>query len=143
LPKELSSRDEAIMSEDTRSSQHDAVAPAVSRDRRGSRRFPVRLEGCCRIEGAKDPRVWPVRVQDISVSGVALLLDRPVEPGTVLTVELCHSDERPPHRVTVRVLHLQPRSRTEWRIGCQFMPDLSDRELQALLPPGLWEAGAS
>ncbi len=106
-------------------------------ERRAWLRFPCNLETSCTPVSAKTAKEWeahwPAKVCNISADGVGLLLRRPFEPGTLLTLTLQSADASVERTMLVRVLHLKSRSRNEWLAGCAFVSELSDSELQALV----------
>jgi hypothetical protein len=90
---------------------------------------------------------FPARVHDISQGGVKLLVDRPLEPGSLLTLTL---PGRHPGTLTVLacVVHCAGLGDDRWAVGCNFSHELSDDDLVAFgaartrpTPPDLrsWE----
>jgi hypothetical protein len=67
-------------------------------------------------------------VRNISANGIGLLLTRPVEPGTLLDVELRSRS------IVTRVAQVVHSSKQEdgWLVGCTLTNPLSDPELQQL-----------
>jgi hypothetical protein len=96
-------------------------------------RFSCQLEGLCRVAGTAPEDSWAALVRNLSPKGIALLLHRPVEPGTVLSLALFRPVAGPGCQLTVRVVHLKPQSRTEWLIGCELVTQLTEREVHELL----------
>src|SRR5437016_4231593 len=75
-------------------------------DRRASQRHPSDRVTSCKPASAVDGSPWPARVRDISTLGIAVVLDRPVEPSTVLVIELenpCRTSRR---TYLARVVHV-------------------------------------
>lgn len=72
-------------------------------------------------------------VVDISASGLCLLLDRPLEQGTLLFVELESAPTFPPVELLAKVARVSPVTEGEWHIGCEFVNGLSEEELHAIL----------
>ncbi len=72
-------------------------------------------------------------VVDISVAGLGLLLDRPLENGTLLFVELEATPTAPPVELLAKVTRVTTVAEGEWRIGCEFVNGLSEQELHAVL----------
>jgi hypothetical protein len=72
-------------------------------------------------------------VVDISATGVGLLIDRPIEPETLLEVQLQGDGSGPAPTLLVEVRHVQARPDGGWLVGCAFGRALSASELQALL----------
>jgi serine/threonine protein kinase len=76
---------------------------------------------------------WPAVVQDISTTGIGVILARRFEAGTVFAVELegksgAALPSRPVRVVRVRADHLG-----HWLHGCTFLTPLTDGECQHLL----------
>jgi serine/threonine protein kinase len=109
------------------------VAPPARRDRRAAVRFSTNLETCCQPTCRIKERSWSGRIQDISATGVCLLLRRRFEPGTILTAELQGAAQSITKTMLVRVLRVQEQARRRWSIGCAFDRELSELELKALL----------
>jgi hypothetical protein len=107
--------------------------PGVGTERRAAERFSCLLESSYQLVGAGPEDARPAQVRNISTTGVALLLHRPVEPGTALSLELSRADGTTGRRLIARAVHLKPQSRTEWLIGCALVTQLTERELQELL----------
>jgi serine/threonine protein kinase len=102
-------------------------------ERRASIRYASRSEASCQPTSRAKERCWSARIQDISASGVCLILRRRFEPGTVLTAELQGAGEKTKKIVLVHVRRVQAQSPRKWSIGCTFDRVLEDFELKALL----------
>jgi hypothetical protein len=76
---------------------------------------------------------WLGRVRDISVGGIALLLNHRFELGTALIVELSAKSKVASRPRPVRVVHVTPEKKGRWIIGCAFASILSADELQGFL----------
>jgi hypothetical protein len=70
---------------------------------------------------------------DISIKGLGLLLDRPLEKGTLVFVELEATPEAPPVEMLANVVRTTPVGLGEWVIGCDFVNGFSEEDLQAVL----------
>ena len=57
-------------------------------------------------------------------------LNQRIEPATVLGVQVPHSPSRL-HAVLARVIHTTEQPRGQFLLGCAFLAELSDQELQA------------
>jgi hypothetical protein len=68
------------------------------------------------------------RVRDVSRSGLSVHLDRPLEPGTMLTIELPAADG-PPATVLACAGQFRPDPAGGWVIGCRFASELGDGDL--------------
>lgn len=103
-------------------------------DRRDLPRHPRTLEVICRpLAAVGDAARWPAVVQDVSAGGIGLLLSRPVDSETLLSIEWPRPIPGLPPTLTVRVLRVTSQAGGLWRLGCAFAADLSEPRLQALL----------
>ncbi len=75
--------------------------------------------------------VAPVR--DIACTGLAVLLDHRIDPGTLVTVELLNRTWNFWHLKLVRVIHATLQPDGQWLIGSTFLRKFADEEFTALL----------
>jgi hypothetical protein len=109
----------------------DSDGQALAKERRASARISCDLDTRCQpITGAR-ANSWPGRVVDISVGGLALVLERRFEPGAMLSVRLACSDEESARTLFLRVVHISPHADGSWRLGCAFASELAEEELRA------------
>jgi hypothetical protein len=93
-------------------------------------RSPCDLEmGCHAVEEA-DPEPLQVKVLNLSAGGAGLLVSQPVEPGTLLSLDLPANEG--PMTILGCVVYVSPRGEGEWVIGCNFANELPVETLQAL-----------
>jgi hypothetical protein len=76
---------------------------------------------------------WNATICDISQGGARLRLERRFEKGTGLAVELPGDLHRESAIVFVKVVHLRREDDGAWSLGCKFVSELSEDELQRLL----------
>lgn len=69
---------------------------------------------------------------DVSLGGVAFATCEPIDPGSVLDVELRNSRRLVAIVRRVRVVTRQPHPEQGWRILCQFLDPLSFEEVSRL-----------
>lgn len=69
-------------------------------------------------------------LQDISIEGIAFVLNVPFPRGTILTVEVMSPTS--PHKLTARVAHATSRN-DEWLLGCELVRPLSVADLYDLI----------
>lgn len=75
---------------------------------------------------------WPAKVLNISARGVGLLASREVRPGTLLSAEL-HGATRPVVlHILACVVHVTAQAADEWVLGCDFIHELNEQDLEAL-----------
>ena len=117
-----------------RMEREDAVRTT---DRRARTRYPSKHDMNCRPAislSRKDiGTTWLGRVLDISLTGIGLSTGRPFEPGTVLLIDLSDEPDKGLLGVPARVVHMMPKSKMRWNIGCEFTCPLSPEQLQSIL----------
>jgi serine/threonine protein kinase len=117
--------------------EHAVATPEKSSSRRRERRASVRysssLEASCQPTSRLRERCWSARIQDISSSGMCLILRRRFEPGTVLTAELQGTTETITKTLLIHVMRVHEQSPRKWTVGCAFDRELNEFELKALL----------
>src|SRR5262249_40016246 len=73
-------------------------------------------------------------VRDVSPQGLGLLLDRPLEPGTMLAIQLRGCRQRGLSCVlTARVRHCTELAEGAWVVGCSLSRRLSQAQFAALM----------
>lgn len=110
----------------------ESVTKATAVDeRRNFDRFTCEIPTTCQPPSAwrKDP--WPATIRDISNSGMSLVLNRRFEKGAGLAVEL-PTDQGTTSTNLARVIHVQSLPEGGWLLGCHFISELSDDEIQAV-----------
>lgn len=111
--------------------EHSARAPAVERrlwERLAcTRPIPRRLT----LEPGHD--IQDGWVVDLSMGGMGLLLNVPLEPGEVLSLELESHPDCSPVTLRARVVRSRQLPEGDWLLGCQFMLPLQEEVLQDLL----------
>jgi hypothetical protein len=70
---------------------------------------------------------------DISTAGLGLLLDCPLDVGTLLFVEVESSPETFPVELLASVVRATATAETEWLVGCELVNPLSEAEVKTLL----------
>jgi len=68
----------------------------------------------------------------VSANGIALVVNRRFEPGTVLEIELGATRESPSRALRARVVRLTARGGGKWLLGCVLATGLSDADLRGL-----------
>jgi hypothetical protein len=79
---------------------------------------------------AADPQTVPIH--NISPTGVAVRLDRRVEPGTLLQLDLQSEAGAPVLTILGCVVYMSDVGDGRWLAGCNFIRELDDLELQKL-----------
>jgi hypothetical protein len=98
-------------------------------------RKPCDLPTTCRPASAMAMKEmgWAATVVDISLGGLRINLHRRFEKGTGLAIELPGDDGREGTVVFVKVIHLQAIENGAWALGCRFLSELGEDEMQRLL----------
>jgi len=112
------------------------AAGAVQIERRAWVRYDSSLRASCKPRGTLKDAGWAAQVRNISLGGLGLLLQHRFRPGTPLLVELKNAAGEVLRMVPVRVVHATPFLRGNnpcWLLGCQFVHQLTDAELESLL----------
>jgi hypothetical protein len=77
---------------------------------------------------------WFGTIRDVSQGGIRLTLERRFEPGTGLAVELPEDPQAEARTVLSKVVHVRRQADGQWSLGCKFISELSEDEVQRLLP---------
>jgi hypothetical protein len=78
----------------------------------------------------------PPRTADLvnlSQAGVGLIVADRLEPGSALTVTLQRLDDQPARSLVACVVYQGRRPGGKWAVGCNFLHELSEKELDELL----------
>src|SRR5262245_34255717 len=89
------------------------LATALEEDRRVWVRYPTDLETTY-AEASGTGKRLAARVRDISLGGVNLAVDRPLDPGALLSIELPGATEHSHCAVLACVVHVTQASAGEW-----------------------------
>lgn len=72
-------------------------------------------------------------VQDISASGIALLLRHALQPGTQVMIQLRNELLELAFDLPAKVVHANKLAEGTWAIGCAFTRELTPGELETLV----------
>jgi hypothetical protein len=114
----------------TRSRPRRPGGPESAEDRRVWVRFPADLETTYHPAGQEGRPGFAALVRNISVGGLSLAVDRPFEPGALLTVELPGPAGQATYAALACVVHCGPEKDGRWVLGCTFSRELSDDDLE-------------
>ena len=101
-----------------------------SRDRRQSARETL-LREVRFLSAASPATVWPGRLEDVSLSGLRLLLEQSVPTGEKLLIEV-RDTNRTVCNVTVEVVWSEADASGLHCIGCESLTELSARQMSQL-----------
>lgn len=110
----------------------DCAVPDRS-DGRAWVRFPSKLEALYHAVVAAEHAPGRARIVNISAGGVALQTKQDFERGTLLNLELRGLDGQPLQPRLARVVHATRQGEGDYMLGCTFVRELSDADLQALM----------
>jgi eukaryotic-like serine/threonine-protein kinase len=100
-------------------------------ERRRARRFPTAVAAvCAAVRGGKQH--WPVKVQDVSLTGVRMQLGRRFEPSAVLEVQVSGMAEQE-GTFLVRVCWVRQTAPALWNHGCAFGRAMIESDLDVFL----------
>jgi hypothetical protein len=97
-------------------------------------RFPCALEASYRVVRMTERDMSHAQVIDISSSGVALLVRRPIDAGSLLSIILMARKGKSSLKMLACVVRATDQPNDLRLLGCNFIRELSDRELIAVLP---------
>jgi hypothetical protein len=102
-------------------------------ERRAWVRYPAKpLQMIWHLFGMKPPEQRSARIQDVSMQGIGLVVDRSFAQGSVLVLRFPGSSLEC-RQVLVRVKHLQQIADGQFQIGCTFVVPLSEQQLAELI----------
>ncbi|MCS6852681.1 MAG: PilZ domain-containing protein [Gemmataceae bacterium] len=101
-------------------------------ERRAATRYLYNPNATCLLTATIDDDPWLVRVRNISLTGISLLTDRPVEAGRVVNLELRNPLRHLACRVPTQVLYVVEHPSGDWILGCKFVTELTPEQLRAL-----------
>ncbi len=79
---------------------------------------------------------WSAIIRDISEGGVRIDASRRFEKNTALAIELPGDESGDPSVVFVKVVHLKRLEDGGWALGCKFIHEMGEAELDRLLSLG-------
>ncbi len=104
---------------------------APAEDRRVWVRFPSGLETTLQAARGPDGPRLGAQVRDVSRGGIHLVVDRPFEPGELLSVELPAAEGQVPSTVLACVVRVAEADDGAWSVGCTFAAELAEDDLGA------------
>jgi hypothetical protein len=107
------------------SSEHD--------DKRTWIRYHCELKANYRKVGDPAASAHTARVLNISANGIGLSVNPSLDAGSLLNVDLLDRQGRPVRSILACVVHTTQHSDGEAAVGCNFIRELREEELQSLL----------
>ena len=75
----------------------------------------------------------PARIENVSQGGLKVVIGRRFEVGTILKVEIATAGEENFSMLLAQVVRAAPESVGNWGLGCAFLQEISEEEVQGLL----------
>jgi c-di-GMP-binding flagellar brake protein YcgR len=100
-------------------------------DQRQWKRFDCSVTATYQFVAAPDGENHDAKVLNVSVNGVGLVVDRDIENGTLLSVELHNAAGTTQRTMLACVVHVTRQGVTEWALGCNFIRSLSEEDVKA------------
>ncbi len=110
----------------------DPAVPSVE-DQRSWVRHQCNLKAAYERVGEDDPQTYDVQVLNVSASGVGLMMQNRVEPGALINLRLYSPAGALLRTILACIVHSTERASGEVVAGCNFIRELGDDELAALL----------
>ena len=120
------------------------MSPPSSRKSTEERRVAARrqpaLGTVCRLDRQGGGAAHLGLVWNLSSSGISMLLDAPLEPGTLLRGQLATMDDNASLPVAAHVVHLRKLATGDYMVGAHFQSPLSAEEMVPFVgpPPVFW-----
>jgi hypothetical protein len=103
----------------------------VKRRKRERFRCPIAAMGKLQFPGRNDRLdVWVI---NLSKGGIGINLSHPLDTGAEVTICLKSDDQKTLFQKDSRVIHSTQQIDGSWRVGCEFVSEMSDDELDTLL----------
>jgi len=109
------------------------VAANETSERRATVRYPCNLKSACGLPEADPNARWPAEIQDLSATGIRLLVHSRFEPRSMLVIELPGVEPGTTMGILAKVVHVKARGPDEWLVGCVFRRLLRAEEVEAVL----------
>jgi hypothetical protein len=106
---------------------------APKSDNRNFVRFACNIQATYQRVDEPEDSTAPAEVVNISATGIGLVLDRPLAPGALLSLHLRHATSAAARTVLACVVHVVTRPDGKSVLGCNFIRELAERDLKALL----------
>src|SRR5262249_29784442 len=87
----------------------------------------------CRPAEAGNAASIPTRVRNISRGGVRLLVQHPLDSGTLLSIDFPAIEDCPAYTMLATVLHVTQLGDSEWAAGCAFACELSPDDVHTFV----------
>jgi hypothetical protein len=103
-------------------------------ERRLRVRYASDLPALCHRTDAEVHDVWlRGKIQNISVSGIRVLVNRPFMANSRVVIEPFQNKGIPSRTLEARVVYVDKHERAGWIMGCEFTGPLTQGEMKSLL----------
>jgi hypothetical protein len=105
----------------------------TSYNQRGSVRYHCPPAAAGRVFVSEDMEFQRAWLQDLSATGIGLLVSKPVAAGVYVTIQIKCTNSQKLYSLPAHVVHATPKADAGWLVGCQFVTALKHDELDDLL----------
>ncbi len=109
-----------------------ARCKSAAPDNRTWSRFPCEVQAVYQVVGDGEDLRREAKVLNLSAGGLALSVDHDVRAGALLSAELHAPGGRPVLTILACVVHVTVQSESERILGCNFIQELREEDLQEL-----------
>lgn len=102
-------------------------------ERRAWRRYMPRPENCFVLLTAAGESMCPGKIHDISACGIALILNKRYDEGTLIAVDFRNASATLPSTLLMRVVRLVHREDGSYLVAGGFTSSIAENELEALV----------
>jgi hypothetical protein len=99
------------------------------KERRRNERVPVNLDVIVTAYLGGDGARWLGKIDNLSCGGLKLIADRRFERRTLLNVHVARDGAESESMLCVHVVYVQSQPEGRWAMGCRFLKEISDQEL--------------
>jgi c-di-GMP-binding flagellar brake protein YcgR len=110
-----------------------APGPDATDEQRGWARHNCSLKAAYERIGEEDIQTYNAQVLNVSASGVGLILHDTIDPGALINLRLYDAEGELLRTILACVVHSTQRTNGDLVIGCNFIRELGEDELQTLL----------
>jgi hypothetical protein len=109
------------------------LPPSENDDKRTWVRFSCEVHAAYRKVGDPINQAFPAQVLNISANGIGLAVTQSLAAGGLLNVDLLDKNGKVSRTMLACIVHTTVRAGGDFAIGCNFIRELSEDELQSLL----------
>ena len=107
--------------------------PSRTPEQRAWTRYPSQAHATYQRVNTPTAAASVARVLNLSINGVALQADAPIEVGELLNVELRDDAGRQIVSILACVVRVTGRAGDDWLFGCNFMSEITEAQMRALV----------